>query len=737
MRIGAATAAAIGLAIAAATITPGVSAATPTVGWSLATTSNPGEAPLPAANASGSGPATNPGVVENDVTCTSASFCVAVGSYSDAGGASQSDALIDAMTAGSWSATAAPEPSSNAAGVGPGTDADGNQVASLAGVACPAQGTCFAVGQYKDANGDTYGLIDTLAGGSWSASAAPEPSTNGFGTGPGTDASAKQSASLDGISCPTTTSCVAVGQYEDSDGNTFGLIETLASGSWNAVAAPEPSSDPVSAAAANSTAGAGSANLTAIDCPSATGCVAVGTYTDADGNTLALAEQSSNGAWVPTAATEPATNALGTGPGYTASGGGRATFNAVACPVAGTCVAVGNYNDSNHFRYGLIDALSGSTWSASAVPEPATNASGVGPGNDSDTDGFANLLSVSCATTTSCVTVGGYDDANGILYGLIDSGSGTSFVAAAAPEPSTAASDANAFASAELESVSCPTAAACSAVGYFTDATGPSGYRYSLADNLIGTSWTSGTGPEPTNSGTDSDLEQRATATTVGCSTDGGCVLAGTYRDTSGNTDGSLDVYLPAAPVVSRISPHVGVFARTETIAGSGFYPDSEVYFGRVKATSVTYISPSLIRAITPAFHLEVPIEVSNAGGLSAATALGEFRYESPASYSRVGYTVGRSGILFSWHCQKFAPCHVRAWLHVVVRSRSTGRESSGIFALRTLSIGANRTHKIQLLLTSYGRAILRDLRGYRFVSARMLAVTLGNVHNQNNVIIR
>ena len=349
-----------------------------------------------------------------------------------------------------------------------------------------------------------------------------------------------------------------------------------------------------------------------------------------------------------------------------------ATFNAIACPVAGTCVAVGNYNDTNHLRYGLIDALSGTTWSASAAPEPSTNASGVAPGNDSDAHGFANLLSVSCATATSCVAVGGYDDANGILYGLIDSGSGTSFSAAVAPEPSTAASDSNAFAATELESVSCPTTAACSAVGYFTDATGPSGYRYALADILTGTSWTTTTAPEPTNSGTDSDLEQRASATTVGCSPDGGCVLAGSYRDTSGDSDGLLDVYLPPAPVVSRISPRVGVFARTETISGSGFYPDSEVYFGRVKATSVTYISPNLIRAITPAFHLEVPIEVSNASGQSAATALSEFSYESPVSYSRVGDTVGLSGILFSWHCQKFAACHVA---RLVACRRSVGSD--------------------------------------------------------------
>jgi IPT/TIG domain len=733
MRVGVAGAAAIALALTAVAITPATGSAAATQGWSLAATPTAGEAPLPAANSSGDAPATNPHAVENGLACASASFCVAVGSYNDTGG---KDGLIDALSSGSWSATVAPEPSTNVAGVGAGTDADSRQSASLAAVACPAAGNCFAVGQYKDANGYTYGLIDALANNAWSATAAPEPSTNGFGTAAGTDTSGKQSASLDAISCPSTSSCFAVGQYEDADGNTFGLIETYASGAWSAVAAPEPTSDPVSAAAANSTTGLGSANLTAVTCPTSTGCVTVGTYTDADTNTIALGEQLTNGAWLPTAATEPATNPLGTGPGYATSGGGRAAFNDVSCAAAGNCVAVGYYNDSNHRRYGFIDALASSTWSPSAAPEPSTNASSAGPGTDTDAHGFATLLSVSCASTSSCVAVGGYDDANGFEYGLIDSGSGTSFAATAAPQPANAASDADTLAASELEFVSCPSTLACSAVGYFTDSTAP-GYQYGLADNLTGTTWSTDAAPEPANTGTDGDLQQLATATKVACSTDGGCLLGGSYQDTSGDSDGLLDIYLPAAPVVSRISPRVGVLARPETISGSGFYPGSEVYFGRVRATSVSYISPSLIRAVTPAFHLTVPVTVTNAEGSSAASSLSEFTYSSPVHFSSAGYTFGLSGVVFSWHCQKFSACHVRAWLSVVVHSHRTGRVSRGILASRKMSIVAGKTRNIQLLLTSYGKSIVANFRGYSFVSARILAVTPGNVHNTSSVTVR
>ncbi|MGA8296656.1 MAG: IPT/TIG domain-containing protein, partial [Acidimicrobiales bacterium] len=546
----------------------------------------------------------------------------------------------------------------------------------------------------------------------------------------------KQSANLEAISCPTATSCVAVGTYEDADGNTFGLIETYSSGSWTAAAAPEPSSDPVSAGPGNTSLGAGTATLDAISCPISTSCVAAGQYKDADGNEIALAEQLANGGWVPTAASEPATNPLGTGPGYTTTGGGRANFNAVACPAAGTCEAVGNYNDTNHNRYGLVDSLANSAWTPSAAAEPSTNASGVGPGTDADTNGFSNLLSVSCVTSTFCVAVGGYDDANGHEYGLVDTGSGTSFSASAAPEPAIAGTDSN-FAGAELESVACPTTQACAAVGYFMDATGPAGYRYALADNLIGSTWTSATGPEPSNAGTDTDLDQHAIAAEVGCTDDGMCILAGSYKDSSGDTNGLLDTYLPAAPVVSRISPRVGELARPENISGSGFYPGSEVYFGRVRATSVTYVSPTLIRAITPAFHLDVQIEVTNAGGRSADSSLNKFVYESPVHFSAVGEVFGASGVLFTWHCDKFTACHLRAWLQVTIRSHRTGKESRGTFALRKMSIGAGKTHRIQLLLTGFGKAVVSHFGSYSIVRASILAVTPGNVHNVHNVVIR
>ena len=643
-------------------------------GWSLASTTTPGEAPLPATNASGAAPAANPNVELNDVASLSSSFVVAVGSYADAGGAAQRDGLIETFSSGSWTSIAAPEPSTNAAGVGPGTDADLHQSANLSAVTCAGAGGCVAVGTYTDANGRVYGLIDVLSGGTWTATAAPEPSTNGFGTGPGTDTGATERAALDAVTCASSASCVAVGFYYDTDGNRFGLIDTLASGTWSAAAAPEPSTDQVSSAPGYSALGAGVATLSAVACESTTSCVAVGDYNDADSNTLGLIETLSSGSWSPAVAPEPATNALGTGPGYSALGAGLANLVDLACPATGSCVAVGHYNDTNAKVYGLIETLASGAWTGTAAPEPSTNAAGVGPGTDGDSEGHGDLSSVECTSATSCVAVGNYKDTGGFAYGLIDTLAGTSWSALSAPEPGNAGTDADTFESASLASVSCGSPGDCAAVGTYTDSTSP-GYQYGLAENLALGTWSATSVPEPTNAGTDADLHEKAAPNAVSCSDDGACVLVGTYQDASANTLGLLDVYTPLPPTVHAISPRTGTDGRKVTIAGTGFTPSSTVHFGRLLATGVTYLSSVRMQAIAPVFHKTVDVTVTNAAGASAPTSGDRFTYVSPVTFRALGSFVDTTGVVFTWNCSRFIACH--AARRMAPRRRLLSRERS------------------------------------------------------------
>jgi len=122
-------------------------------------------------------------------------------------------------------ATAAPLPENAASMEGVSLQSD---------PACPAVGSCVAVGSYEDTGGDNRGLIETLSDGTWSAIQAPLPTNAEYGV------------ALDAVVCPSVGFCVAVGSYQsdetgpDGSDSYEGLIETLSGGTWTAAEAPVP-----------------------------------------------------------------------------------------------------------------------------------------------------------------------------------------------------------------------------------------------------------------------------------------------------------------------------------------------------------------------------------------------------------------------------------------------------------------------------------------------------------------
>jgi hypothetical protein len=73
----------------------------------------------------------------------------------------------------------------------------------------------------------------------------------------------------------------------------------------------------------------------------------------------------------------------------------------------------------------------------------------------------ASLLSVSCASASACATVGDYQTPDAVYHPVIDQWDGVSFTSPSPPLPAGATS-------ARLESVSCPTATTCMAVGLYS-----------------------------------------------------------------------------------------------------------------------------------------------------------------------------------------------------------------------------------------------------------------------------
>jgi hypothetical protein len=340
--------------------------------------------------------------------------CPAVGSCVAVGfyNSGRSDSpLIDTLSHGAWVA------SSHVAGV---------TNSLFLGVACPPQGPCVAVGSHATDTG-VGPAAATLSDGTWTISALPLPP----GAGP------SDAADLNAIDCPAPGTCVAIGDDNES-GHARPFIETLSGGNWTAAWAPLPAG-----AAPASATGAG---LSGVACPGTGSCVAVGGYTERGGNTAtALIDTLAGGQWTAAAAPLPAD----------AVAGQFASLSGVSCPAPGSCVAVGSYTQRSGPRF-LAETLSGGTWNAAAPPLPA-DASG-------SQKSLTLLDSVACQTLGRCVAVGSYGVGSATVDGAIDTWSGGTWTAATAPLPGGAATTDQLVL---VSQVVCPASGACIGVGKY------------------------------------------------------------------------------------------------------------------------------------------------------------------------------------------------------------------------------------------------------------------------------
>ncbi len=314
------------------------------------------------------------------VACPAAGACVAIGFYDDNQGIEKP--VTATLSGGTWTSAIPPLPG------------NANQKSALLSqVACPARGTCVATGWYTDQNGDTQGLIETLTGGTWTADQAPLPA----GAVPQKASSSELATGLYEVKCPAVGNCVAAGNYTGQNGSSQGLIDTLSDGTWTATRAPLPAD-----AAANPVV-----YLLGIACPAPGTCLAGGRYTGQDGRGRDLAETLSGGIWTPAAVPVPADAAANQKWSITQITG----ITAVACEVAGSCVAAGSYSLANGTVQGVIDTLSGGTWMAARALLPA----GAAVAKQ-----YVFFDSAVCPAAGHCLAVGGYIVQNGSTQALIE-----------------------------------------------------------------------------------------------------------------------------------------------------------------------------------------------------------------------------------------------------------------------------------------------------------------------------
>jgi photosystem II stability/assembly factor-like uncharacterized protein len=173
---------------------------------------------------------------------------------------------------------------------------------------------------------------------------------------------------VDGLSCPSTTRCLALGGVVTSGGSTVAVTSSDGGASWavgNTVAL-----HPLLAPLQND-----------MSCASTAGCVIVG-Y-DTNGGTGGTFEQSVAAA---TSRDGGATWKAATMPSFP----NFASLGAVACPTTSECVAVGSYVDGA-VDVGIVVSSTngGATWSAAALPA-----------------GTLELQTVGCPTANHCVAAG-------------------------------------------------------------------------------------------------------------------------------------------------------------------------------------------------------------------------------------------------------------------------------------------------------------------------------------------
>jgi hypothetical protein len=179
-------------------------------------------------------------------------------------------------------------------------------------------------------------------------------------------------------------------------------------------------------------------------------------------------------------------------------------LSGVSCASSRSCTATGFYVTRAGFGRALAERWDGTMWSIERPPNPAA-ATGV------------QLVGVSCTPQGRCTTVGFFSIVTGIEVMLAERWIGTSWNIQRTLYPAGAAG-------VQLAGVSCPGTRACTAVGFFTNA---SGLDDMLAERWDGIRWS--IEPISVPSGTTSN-----SLAGISCTSTAGCTAVGGSIDTAG-----------------------------------------------------------------------------------------------------------------------------------------------------------------------------------------------------------
>ncbi len=380
------------------------------------------------------------------VSCTSATSCEAGGDYINAG---FNDATLAEHWDGvSWSVQPTPNPA-------------GGFILQVSGISCSTPTACTIAGWTN-----LGALVMRFNGSTWGMQPTPPPSGPPFST-----------AMLNGVACPTSTVCKAVGSIDGT------LAESWDGSHWTLQTSPN-------------TPGVLISEFHSVSCASASACVAVGAHDTAAGGNVALVERWDGTRWTmqPTPRVGHALTAM---------------LSGVSCTAVNACTAVGSFDNSAGIQVPLAERWNGATWAIQAVPSPAGAMQ-------------ASLSSVSCASVRLCVAVGVSQDASAHQSPLAALWNGSVWTLHTTPAPASALQ-------ARLAAVSCSNPGSCFAVGEYLNGAitvGRGHAHQSFAAQWNGTAWTATSIARPAGA-TAGYLDA------ISCTGASTCTAAGWYPSTS------------------------------------------------------------------------------------------------------------------------------------------------------------------------------------------------------------
>ncbi len=236
----------------------------------------------------------------------------------------------------------------------------GNVANTLQGLSCLGESFCYAVGE--KINSETS-LPEPLAerwegtGTTWFEEKTANPG-------------GKKGGLLRGVSCSSTSECVAAGDYtKESTGVEMALVEKWKAKEWKQETLPLPT-------------GAEASRLSAVTCKKLEVCIAVGQYKKSSGVEAPLVEGWTGTEWKLEEPPNPS--------------GGEGALLGIACPeTESKCFAVGTFKVLGTGQIAFGENLIGASWSEKSVPMP--------PKARGD-----SLDAIECVSASACSAVGNF-----------------------------------------------------------------------------------------------------------------------------------------------------------------------------------------------------------------------------------------------------------------------------------------------------------------------------------------